>query len=236
MPRVVLAVAAASMLGRARIRGCSAQIWRVVGAARAVGGVGLATGVVRLGRCWPVRVSVHAGRGQVWSCCSRLFRREAACLVGPTACSVKVCGVLQTAWCWLELLVFLVQWPLRGVGGPAGCMSGGATLSQICSFPNMCRLRAKDKIKMAIKHGFNDKDEEEVTQMSDTMNLKEATLADKITKEALSKVMAHRKASALTAPGGPRQLPPCPREHHRPDPYPRDCPDLHSGPSHPLNV
>uniref|UniRef100_A0A8I6Y391 Uncharacterized protein n=1 Tax=Hordeum vulgare subsp. vulgare TaxID=112509 RepID=A0A8I6Y391_HORVV len=63
----------------------------------------------------------------------------------------------------------------------------------------MYRLRVKDKIKMAIKRGFNDEDEEEVTQMRDPMNLKEATLADKITKEALAKVIPHRKASALTA-------------------------------------
>nr|XP_045083872.1 uncharacterized protein LOC109762294 [Aegilops tauschii subsp. strangulata] len=67
------------------------------------------------------------------------------------------------------------------------------------SFPNMYRLRARDKIKMAIKRGFSDEDEEEVAQMSGPVDLKEATHADKITKEAWAKVMVHRKASALTA-------------------------------------
>lgn len=63
----------------------------------------------------------------------------------------------------------------------------------------MYGLRAKDKIKMAIKRGFFKEDEEEVTQMSEPVDLKEVTHADKITEEAWAKVMAHRKASALTA-------------------------------------
>ncbi|KAI4993132.1 hypothetical protein ZWY2020_007445 [Hordeum vulgare] len=92
---------------------------------------------------------------------------------------------------------------------------------------------------MAIKRGFSDEDKEEMTQMSDAMNLKEATLADKITKEALSKVMAHGSQGSL----GPDSCPadrdsslPCPGERHRPDPYPQNCPDLRPGPSHPLNL
>ena len=66
----------------------------------------------------------------------------------------------------------------------------------------MYGLRAKDKSKMAIKRGFDDKDEEEVTEMAHPKNLKEAAHADKITKEAWAKILVHRKAAALTdAPG-----------------------------------
>ena len=63
----------------------------------------------------------------------------------------------------------------------------------------MYGLRAKDKSKMAIKRGFGDEDEEEVTEMAHPKNLKEAAHADKITEEAWAKVMVHRKATALNA-------------------------------------
>jgi hypothetical protein len=67
---------------------------------------------------------------------------------------------------------------------------------------------------MAMKHGFNDEDEEEASEMPNSKDLNEAVHVDKITMEACFKVMVHRKSFALTA--APETTP---SAHPRPLPH-----------------